>query len=414
MKQEMGNTSTDILVVGGGAAGLAAAYELSLAGKKVVLLEAQERLGGRIHTIVDPRFPQPVEGGAEFIHGKLPATIRLLQKAGIKYHDAAGKMWRVTKGRLQKSGEFIEGWNEVMKRLKELTEDMTIEAFLQQYFGDEAHRELRESVLRYAEGYDAADASKASALSLRDEWENDDDEHQGRIDSGYAALVDFLAEEISKRRGNIHRSHIVKEIHWEKGKAEAITADNIRFTAAKLLLTIPLGVWQAAPESPAALTFFPALSRKKEAAQKMGYGTVIKYQFQFSEPFWEKDTPNKMKDAGFILSDAEVPTWWTQNPRNNGLLTGWLAGPKAGAWKEAQESVLLQKGLESLAYIFGISADQLSEKITAHQISNWANNPFACGAYSYATLDTGWAKQVLLEPVEHTLFFAGEALYEGT
>ena len=59
-----------VLIIGAGAAGLAAAQRLARAGVRVTILEARERLGGRIHTLRDPRLPIPVELGAEFVHGK--------------------------------------------------------------------------------------------------------------------------------------------------------------------------------------------------------------------------------------------------------------------------------------------------------------------------------------------------------
>jgi monoamine oxidase len=90
---------TDILIIGAGASGLAAAYELSLADKKLAVLEARNRIGGRIHSVTDHRFAQIIETGAEFIHGKLPVTLELLKKAGIKHHAIKGKMWRIEKGR---------------------------------------------------------------------------------------------------------------------------------------------------------------------------------------------------------------------------------------------------------------------------------------------------------------------------
>ena len=75
-----------IIVIGAGAAGLMAAYELSKNKKKVIVLEAADRLGGRIHTCTSDAFSMPVELGAEFIHGKLPLTLQLLKKGGIKHY----------------------------------------------------------------------------------------------------------------------------------------------------------------------------------------------------------------------------------------------------------------------------------------------------------------------------------------
>ncbi len=88
----------DILIIGAGAAGLMAAYTLSNAGKKVAILEARNRAGGRIHTLENASFFKHAELGAEFVHGNLPITLRLLKKAGIRYYPAWGEMWHYSNG----------------------------------------------------------------------------------------------------------------------------------------------------------------------------------------------------------------------------------------------------------------------------------------------------------------------------
>ena len=403
----------DVLIVGAGAAGLAAAYELSLAGKKILVLEARDRIGGRIHSITDQKFAQVVETGAEFIHGKLPLTNQLLEKAGIKHHKVGGKMWQVKNGQLEKSQDFIKGWDKLIKGLKKLKEDLTIAAFLNQHFAEEKYKELRESTIRFVEGYDAADANKASSLALLEEWENEDD-LQERVDNGYFQLMNFLATEAKKRGNEVYLSHPVQNINWRKNLVEITTENQYSFSAAKAIITIPLGVWQA-NDNNASIRFQPELLEKKEAAKKMGYGAVVKFCLQFDREFWqEDDIPQKMEKAGFIFSDAEIPTWWTQFPQETGLLTGWLAGPRAAAVKEETDESLLKKAIDTLSYIFQVDTAYIQKQLKAHSINNWAADPFARGAYSYATLDTAEAKKILSAPVEHTLYFAGEALYEGS
>jgi monoamine oxidase len=70
--------------------------------------------------------------------------------------------------------------------------------------------------------------------------------------------------------------------------------------------------------------------------------------------------------------------------------------------------------LQVLAYIFGVENDLIRKELVAHYITNWTADKFSRGAYSYSTLDTNWAKDVLLKPVDQTLYFAGEALYKGS
>jgi monoamine oxidase len=84
----------DVIIIGAGASGLMAAYELSLAGKKVAVIEARPRFGGRIHTISNGNFSIPVELGAEFIHGNLKLTKNLLKKAGIDSIEVEGELWQ--------------------------------------------------------------------------------------------------------------------------------------------------------------------------------------------------------------------------------------------------------------------------------------------------------------------------------
>jgi monoamine oxidase len=404
-------TETDILVIGAGAAGLAAAYELSLVDKNLIVLEARNRIGGRIHSIKDERFTQTVETGAEFIHGELPVTLRLIKKAGMNSHVAKGKMWEVENGQIKKN-EMMVRWNSVVKKLKAMKTDISIIDFLQQEFPSNEDTELREAVIQFVQGYDAADPNKASAFALREEWENEDNEEQ-RVNDGYIELLNFLIKEIKNRGNSILLSEVVKQITWQKGKAEVITNTNEIFIAPKVLITIPLGVWQTDSKE-GSISFTPELTEKKEAAKKMGYGAVVKLNFQFRNQFWEEETPNKFKNAFFIFSDAEIPTWWTQEPVKNGLLTGWLAGPPALQLKNTTEQKIYASAINSLAYIFGVDNNFIEERLLSHYITNWTADPFTRGAYSYATLDTHWAKDVLAKPLEQTLYFAGEALYKGT
>src|SRR3954468_1305341 len=91
---EMDNQVWDIIVIGAGASGLMAAWELAQTGKKVIVVEARNRIGGRIYTINDNRFDKPVELGAEFIHGDLDYTLLLCKKAAIKKNPVKGEIWQ--------------------------------------------------------------------------------------------------------------------------------------------------------------------------------------------------------------------------------------------------------------------------------------------------------------------------------
>src|SRR6478672_8643147 len=95
-----------LIIVGGGVSGLMAARELAKQGFAVTILEATDRLGGRIHTIRNSLFTQPVEKGVEFIHGNLPLTIGLLKESGIGYKPVGGHMIRVVDGDWKTQDDF--------------------------------------------------------------------------------------------------------------------------------------------------------------------------------------------------------------------------------------------------------------------------------------------------------------------
>src|SRR6185503_14675231 len=132
----------DVIIIGAGAAGLMAAKILSAREINVLILEARDRLGGRIHTIKDS-FNSNCEAGAEFIHGNLKLTKRLLKEAGLKQTEVKGGIYRIDSGRLTEEDGFVEGWGILMKRLKALKTDITISKFLEVYMPEEKYTDIK-------------------------------------------------------------------------------------------------------------------------------------------------------------------------------------------------------------------------------------------------------------------------------
>ncbi len=399
----------DVLVIGAGAAGLIAALEIALTGRTVGIIEAKDRIGGRIFTIEDNAFAMPVELGAEFVHGKLPLTQQFLKKAGVKKQKVSGSIWQHKDGHLHEQEDFIEDYKDLEKKFKEVKEDIPVSTFLKNHLLDNQYEELRFTLQNYVEGYYAANIEKASAFSLCEELTKGDDE-QYRIEGGYRQLVNFLEEQCRQKNVVFFLSQPVGQIHWKKGGVEAITEKG-NFKGRKVMITVPIGVLQAG-----SITFFPALPHINEAVQKLGYGHVLKISLQFEDAFWKERalTEGKdMKDVMFLFSEETIPTWWTQHPQKSNMLTGWLGGPKAAALRLLSKEEIANKAISSLSRIFNLDVLHLQQKLRGMQFYNWSADPYFLGAYSYEVVNGENYIETLRQPLEDTVFFAGEGLHHG-
>lgn len=407
----------DILIIGAGASGLIAARELSKKRHSITILEARDRAGGRIHTIHDKAFELPVETGAEFVHGDLEYTLNLLKEAGIEYTEIGGGIFRSENGQLFEQNDFLERQEELMKKLKALEQDMNVTDFLNEHFPGEKYETLRKSLTSFVEGYDAADADQASCFALLQELQGEDTDSQYRLTGGYVKLIDFLLDECTKQGCRLHLSAIVSLVQWRAGQVTVTTTDNRSFNASKVIITLPIAVLQTAPGQQGSIAISPLSQNVHDSIHALGVTGVIKHLFQFSEPFWNKaivvDTGKPAQEVGFVFGETAVPTWWTQFPDNNGMLTGWLAGPNAVAMKNATEQELLIAALNSLATIFHLDVSELRSMLRGYQIINWTTDPFTRGAYVYEKTDSKNAKRILNTGVEDTIYFAGEGVYEG-
>jgi monoamine oxidase len=401
--------SSGILIIGAGAAGLLAARDLARAGRSVTILEARDWVGGRVHTFAPPGFRQPLEAGAEFLHGAVPLSRALLQEAGLGWQDGEGEMYVFRNGQLQAEADFFPELPELLEKLDALPQDMPLADFLQQEYPGPKHAALRAAATQFAEGYDAADARRVSAWALRDEWAGDGAEASPRPVGGYGPLLHWLAAEAQAAGARILLNMPVQSIHWQAGKVSVVTENDQAYHARQLLCTVPLGVWQLAPEQPGALRFEPELPAHRAAAAQLGFGPVVKVALEFQTAFWE----NQLPELNFLISDAPIPTWWSQLPDPRPLLTGWLAGPAATRLRDASDEEVLGLALESLATVLAISPDVLRAQLQASYIHNWGREPHTYGAYSYPTVGAPAARAALAQPVADTLFFAGEAVYEG-
>lgn len=382
------------LIIGGGVAGLAAAAELSRSGRRVTLLEARDRLGGRIHTI--PGGAASVELGAEFIHGGNKALWDAV-------HAAELETLPVTERHAQaKGGARIpaNAWEEVgrvIQRIDPRAPDQSFGDFLATQTLPESARKL---ALAFVQGYDAADPAKISAHALRATMMDSDNDGQFRIAPGYMSLVKFLADQAVSCGAEIITGAVVRSIRWKPGKVDVTARHNGAkkiFSGDSAVVTLPLGVLQSG-----SVMFDPPLPDKARAIQRLGFGNVTKLILTFARVIWPEP------DFGFLHAYSEaIPTWWTD--KRTPTLTGWAGGPVSDALARYTAEQLTDLGLDIVSRILDVPRATLQQELRSSHTHNWRDDPYSRGAYSYVTAGGTDLPGILAAPVERTLFFAGEA-----
>jgi monoamine oxidase len=406
----------DVLILGAGAAGLACAYELKKFGVNSLILEARDRIGGRILTHHPSDLEKgclPIELGAEFSHGASKELLGLIRDFDLPILDVVDNHLYVDKGKVSTIADFFKHLDKLMPKKKHFgsSRDKTVEEFIKAKRISSKWRGLFRS---FVEGFHSADLSKIGVNGLALTAETNEADLNGqemfRHPLGYSRLVTDLYQALGT--DSVRFGLEAKAVRWSKQKVHVeylskITGEKLSIQAKRLVITLPLGV--LADEGLGGFDLDPFPSSLKKALSGMTMGHVQRLVFRFRERFWE--TLDDKKPVSFMHLGPRYyfPTWWTQSPLRTPVLVAWQGGPKALAISQWSEEKKIQTAFETLKEISGKSVSYLRDCCVVCHTHDWSRDPLSQGAYTYIKAGGYSHAREILKPVAHTLFFAGES-----
>ena len=403
----------DTIVVGAGIAGLTAARLLTKAGRAVLVLEARDRVGGRV--VTDRRYGLATDLGASWIHGITDSPVAAAAAAfgmatveftvggyqpdsrPIAYYGPDGR--RLSDAAAQAFVDDIHTADETLREVVAASapdasyRDVTDEAISRQGWDAERAQRVREYLEHRSEEQYGAWIEDLAAHGL------DDDSIDGDevvFPDGYDRLASHLAEGLAVRL-----THVVERVQWTADGVE-VTTDYGTVTADTAVITVPVGVLQSDDfviEPPLPEPVAGALSR-------LTMNAFEKVFLRFASKFWDDD-------VYVIRQQGPEGRWWhswydlTALHSTPTLLT-FAAGPAAVETRDWSEEEITESVLAQLRRLYG----ERVEKPTHVHITDWQDDPFSHGSYAYMKVGSTTADHdTLATPIDGILHLAGEATW---
>ena len=377
----------EVIVVGAGFAGLAAARALAERGLHVEIIEASDRMGGRAQTIYEGHDDLPVELGPEFVHGSPEATLQLAREAELAidpisehHHGFGGDVWK--------------RFGEILSRAG--VKDESARAFLERAW---LSREDAQLFAHFVEGFYGAPLDDISMASIGSDTSGPGGERsQAHVRDGYGKLIAALAARLARARVPIHFGHKASAIDW---RARRVRIDTTRrtFAAERAIVTLPVGVLPS-------IRFTPALPDHSAALARLAMGQVVKVVVCLRDEIWRLDSRD---DLAFVHADSAFRTFWLRSANGAQQITAWSGGPRARLLAGSTVDQLAERAIAELGAAIGIPPDRIWARVRDYHARDFDDDPLSRGAYSYTRVGGASAATMLAHPVAGRVFFAGEA-----
>jgi monoamine oxidase len=393
----------NVIIIGAGIAGLAAAKKLNEAGCKVTVLEARNRIGGRTWTEHDLGIPFDI--GASWIHGTIRNPILGFIKQyniALKKTDFASCLLFNEEGHIipkEKVDEFDKKFMNLLSHASELARKKDQDISLQEALMTEGNKEELNDPMYFWRaifftGYTGADYNFLSAKY----WDSEEILEGGNhlLLSGYEPIILGLAQDI-----DVQLNTEVMDINYH-GKEIRIKTNRNEFIANAVIVTVPLGVLKNNK-----INFDPKLPQtKQQAIEKLQMGLLDKIALKFPTCFW----PNDYQIIGYLSSN-----YWTAPGFlnyycyfNQPILLGLPGAGLARQLEKLDDETIIYRTMEVLRKLFGSNIPNP----VASKITRWAQDPFSYGSYSYIPVGASDKDyDILAESVDNKIFFAGEATH---